>query len=79
VSGWGRYAIAALVIVAAGVVLALLPSSKHKALSQSELRRFGPVCASSGHLVSVARVGGHGRATYRVHCSGGLTTVVTGS
>ena len=71
---------AAVVVVAAVVVFAVVPKGTDKTLSQAQLRQFGSVCASSGHLSSVVRVGhapaGDGSAIYRVHCSGGLTTEV---
>jgi hypothetical protein len=74
--GWMRSAAGVLVVVVAVVVFALIPGSKRRTLSPSQ-RQFGPICASSGHLDSVARVGRTNQATiYRVHCSGGLTTEV---
>jgi hypothetical protein len=77
---WRHFLSAALVIVAAVVVLALIPEGTHKTVSQAQRRRFDPVCASSGHLVSVVRVDHAVRpdrgTIYRVHCSGGLTTEV---
>jgi hypothetical protein len=74
------YAIGVLVIVVAAVVFALAPSSSRRTLSRAQSRQFGPICASSGHLVSVVEVGptsGAPRRTiYSVHCSGGLKTQV---
>jgi 2-methylaconitate cis-trans-isomerase PrpF len=79
-TGWIRYGAGVLLVVVAVAVFALIPNSKHKALSTTQSSAFGPVCASSGHLVSVVRVeraaGPDRRAIYRVHCSGGLTTRV---
>jgi hypothetical protein len=75
-----RYAIGVLVIVVAVLVVAAIPGSQSKTLSGSQLRQFGPICASSGHLVSVVEVGRTNvaprRTIYSVHCSGGLKTQV---
>jgi hypothetical protein len=74
------HALGVLVVLAAVAVLIAIPNGKHQRLSGQQRSRFSPVCASSGHLVSVTDIGPAARPgrrrIYRVHCSGGLTTNV---
>lgn len=74
---WARLAVGGFVVAVAVVVLVALGSqSGHSKLSQSQLREFGPVCASDGRIVSVRKVNRGGARLWRVRCSGGLVTDV---
>ena len=76
-SNWARLAVAlgtvAVIIV---VGLALASKTGQTALSTSQLRKFGPVCASDGRIIGVRRINRAGASVFRVHCSGGLVTDV---